>query len=174
MQSPPAPSSHAGGTALLSSPGTGDAAGPGGGDRHLSSGDRRNGAWGRGNPRYTRPRPSPHTTPGSAAAAQGPQPQRARPAVRGARGRPEGTGRRGSAPPPRKGGIPRRGRGRPHLLNLSWSRRMGPGRPPRPGDGRVVGTGGCGRLLRRRGPESGPSLACEPPRRAATAGAVRR
>lgn len=48
---------------------------------------------------------------------------------------------------------------------------MGPGRPPRPGGGREVGTGGCGRLLRRRGPESGPSLACEePPRRAATAG----
>lgn len=51
---------------------------------------------------------------------------------------------------------------------------MGPSRPPRPGAGRGVGTGGCGRLLRRRGPESGPSLACGPPRRGATAKTVRR
>lgn len=66
------------------------------------------------------------------------------------------------APQPDRGEQP----GIPHLLNLSWSRRMGPGRPPRPGGGeRGVGTGGSGRLLRRRGPESGPSLACEPPRR---------
>lgn len=65
-------------------------------------------------------------------------------------------------------------RGIPHLRNRSWSRRMGPGRPPRPGAGRGVGTGGCGRLLKRRGPESGPSLACGPPRRGATAKAVRR
>lgn len=97
----------------------------------------------------------------------------------------------GRAPPPDGAALPRRpqpgdpagtegkegkggGGGGSHLRNRSWSRRMGPSRPPRPGAGRGVGTGGCGRLLRRRGPESGPSLACGPPRRGATAKTVRR
>lgn len=39
----------------------------------------------------------------------------------------------------------------------------GPVRPPLPEPGGLgVGTVGSGRLLKRRGPESGPSLACQP------------
>lgn len=68
MQIPPL---RAGGTALLSPPGTGDAAGPGGvGDRCLSSGAARGQAKSGGGNTETSgiPHASPYTTPGSAGA----------------------------------------------------------------------------------------------------------